>query len=135
MLSSISYLKSGDEDFVDLSNAVEYEPEDQGCLGSIAVKGKPARLQMSKNLFADLGEPKALKVSFVNGKLALIPADLSASHAVKLGKDPIIYDTSLTLKTIEYFGITPKDTGTTRFGSYRMQQNADGTVAAIVSVD
>ncbi len=135
MLSSLNFLKSGDEGFVDLSNALEFEPEDKGCLGSVAVKGKPSRLQISKNLYADLGEPKAVRVLFVDRRLALIPADLSAPKAVKLGKEPIIYDAALTQKTVDHFGVTTKDSGTTRFGSYHMQECDDGTLAAIVSVD
>lgn len=135
MLTSLNILKSGDEGFVDLSNALEFEPEDKGCLGIVAVKGKSARIQIAKRLYADLGQPNAVKVLFVDRKLALIPVDLSAPNALKLGKDATIYETALTKKTVDYFGITPKDSGTTRFGSYHMQQHDDGTIAAIVSSD
>lgn len=66
-----SILSKGDAGYVDLSNAVEFEPSSSnGCLTIIATSNS-TRLQISKSILADLDEPEAVKIHIDDKHIAI----------------------------------------------------------------
>ncbi|MDE6833395.1 MAG: hypothetical protein K2J39_03985 [Ruminococcus sp.] len=123
-------ITSENEKFVDLSEAVLIEStETNGCL-TIIQTANSIRLRLNKSLIADLGEPKKVKVFFTASNVIFIASDDNTAFTVK--KSDIIYNTVLSKKVMELSG-ADFNGGSTKVGTYNLQTDDDGTVAAVVS--
>ena len=123
-------ITSENEKFVDLSEAVLFEStETNGCL-TIIETANAIRLRLNKSLIADLGEPKKVKVLFTTSNIIFIASDDNTALTVKKGN--IIYNTVLSKKVMELSG-ADFNGGSTKVGTYNLQTDDAGTVAAVVS--
>lgn len=130
-----SILSKGDAGYVDLSNAVEFEPSSSnGCLTIIATSNS-TRLQISKSILADLDEPEAVKIHIADKNIAIFSTQKDSHNSLKLGKGGIIYNTELAKKILQISGVDVKEKGSTKLGSYKLQKLDDDTLAAVVSFD
>lgn len=122
-------LTSESQGYVDLSEAVAFEDDSDAAITIVETKNS-VRFKMSKSLLEDLGNPERVKVLFVADKIAFIASD--AANAVAIKQDGMIYNSKLARKIMSVSGA--KFTGkSTKIGTYNMQTNPNGTVAAIVS--
>ena len=126
-------LTSTDENYVDLSNMVEFDSgKSNGCL-TIIENGKSPRLRLSPDLYEDLGKPEAVKTYFASDYLVLIPSSSDAKSSC-LKKGRYLYNTDLSKKVMKIASITSTGKGSTTIGSYHIQADADRKIAAVISL-
>ncbi len=122
-------LTSESQGYVDLSEAVAFEDDSDAAITIVETKNS-VRFKMSKSLLEDLGNPERVKVLFVADKIAFIASD--AANAIEIKQDGMIYNSKLARKIMDVSGA--EFTGkSTKIGTYNMQTDPNGTVAAIVS--
>lgn len=125
----INLISEGEEGYVDLSNAVALEAAgSNGCL-TVIVTDNSSRLQISKQLLADIGNPEMIK--FLTTEANVILSASNSSSDCKLGKNGIIYNSKLAKKVAEMSGAEIKDKGSTKIGSYHLQSFNGDTVAVV----
>ena len=135
ILTSINLITEGTDGFVDFSNATVVQSNKStgtGCLTFIHAGGA-IRLKLYEALYKALGSPEAVVIKIVDKKLGLFPADVDSMGANKISKDRLIYNNGLVRAIIELTGVKIRDEGSTKAGSYVMQQNSDGSTFAVVS--
>ena len=129
-MANLNMITPENENYVDLSEAVAFEStETNGCLTVIETTNS-TRLRLNKSLMADLGEPEKVKVLFVKNKVIFIASEDNTAITIKKGG--IIYNSALSKKVMEISG-AEFNGGSTKIGTYNLQSNKDGSVAAVVS--
>lgn len=138
MITSFKNLiKKGDSKFVDISTFEDFVPEnDNGAITIIATTNS-SRVQLSKALFTDLREPEAVKFGFNPERkmVTVLPTDAVSAKAVKIGKERIVYNTPLAKKIIEVSGADVKEKGSTKIGTYEVQEFNEDTAMAVISFE
>lgn len=132
-----SMIKKGDAKYVDISSFVDFEPDNNNGAITIIATTNSTRVQLSKPLFTDLGEPEAVKfgVDPERKMITVLPVSATSAKAVPVGKERIIYSTPLAKKIIEVSTADVKEKGSTKLGTYEVQEFDEDTAMAVISFE
>ena len=133
MLSSLELLKSGDEGFVDFSDAVVITSAKQTGAVTVVVTANAKRLVLGKELLTKLESPEAVLVMVKENRVGIMPVSPDTPGAQAVRKDGVIYNTNAAQQVADALGVELPEKGSTRMGKCSYQQSADGSVTAVVS--
>ena len=133
MLSSLEILKSGDEGFVDFSDAVVITSAKQTGAVTVVVTANAKRLVLGKELLTKLESPEAVLVMVKGNCVGIMPVSPDTPGAQAVRKDGVIYNTNAAQQVADALGVELPEKGSTRMGKCSYQQSANGSVTAVVS--
>lgn len=90
------------------------------------------RIQLSKELVEEIGNPAVVQFLMVENQIAIMPA-ADENQGLNVCKNNYIYCAELARSIMELYG--KEVAGSQKMGSYHLQQVDENTVAAIVSLN
>ena len=125
-------LTEDDEKYVDLSTLTAYgNANSDTCL--TAVDCESPRMQLGKDLLEDIGSPEIVEL-FLTDKNVIVMKSRDDKSGYKVRKHNTIYCAEFTRQVMLIAGID-RGSGSTKCGSYHLQQYDENTVAAVISFD
>jgi hypothetical protein len=133
MMNLNSIISPENKEYIDLSTATAFQSEiTNGCVTTIFTKNG-TRTKLSKNLLDDIDNPEYVDVLFTDKNVIFCKSNGNSAFAVK--SDGIIYGTALAKKIAELANIEVQTKGSTKAGTYHLQQLDDERIAAVVSFE
>lgn len=133
MINLKNIINSENKAYVDFSTAIAFQSEStNGCL-TLIFTNKGTRTKLSRNLLEDIGNPEYVDVFLTEKNVSFCKSNGISEFAVK--SDGIIYGTSLAKKIAELAGVEIQTKGSTKAGTYHLQQLGDERIIAVVSFE